>query len=72
MSKLPKFTELFPLFEANSDFSLTEEQYEQMTGAPLPKETYYLLKKSAVAKRAAEHGFKLVLNKRTISFKKMD
>ncbi len=72
MSKNPKFTELISLFESNTDFSLTEEQYEEMTGAPLPKETNYLLKKSAVAKRAVEHGFQLVLNERTISFKKIN
>lgn len=72
MSRKPKFTELISLFESNTDFSLTEEQYEQMTGAPLPKGSYYLLTKSAVAKSAAEHGFQLNLNERTISFKKID
>ena len=41
MSKRPRFKDLIPLFETNSDFSITEDQYEKMTGAPLPKGTYY-------------------------------
>ena len=71
MSKHPNFNELSAHFEADSDFSITEEQYEQMTGVPLPKGTNYLLNKSALSKIAKKRGFKLILNKRTISFKKL-
>ncbi len=70
MSKRPDLTELLPLFEAQADFSLTETQYAEKTGATLPKDSYYLLRKSAVAKAAAQHGFALFVNERTISFKK--
>lgn len=70
MSKRPKFAEFIPLFETNSEFSITEEQYESMTGVPLPKGSYYLLNSSALYKKAAEYGFELILNERTISFKK--
>lgn len=70
MSKHPRFKDLIPLFETNSDFSITKDQYEKMTGAPLPKGTYYLLNGSALYKKATEHGFELVLNERTVSFKK--
>lgn len=71
MGKQPNFTKLYPLFEANSDFSLMEKQYEKLTGAPMPKELRYLLKGSAVAKKAAEHGYVLQVNERTMSFKKL-
>ena len=56
MSKRPNLTKLIPLFEAQSDFSLTETQYAKKTGAALPKGSYYLSKKSAVAKAAMKMG----------------
>lgn len=71
MSK-PNLTKLLLLFEAQSDFSLTETQYAEKTGAALPKDSYYLLKKSAVAKAAMENGYEILLNERTILFKKLN
>ena len=70
MSRQPNLTELLPLFEAQGDFSLTEAQYAEKTGASLPKDASYLLKRSAVAKFAAGRGYTLFLNERTVSFKK--
>ncbi len=70
MGKQPNLSELLPLFEAHADFSLTEAQYAEKTGAALPKDASYLLKKSAVARFAAEKGYVLSLNERTVSFKK--
>ena len=72
MSKKPNLSELLPLFEAQSDFSLTETQYTEKTGAALPKDSYYLLKKSAVAKAAMGKGYEILLNERTILFKKIN
>lgn len=71
MSRQPNLSELLPLFEAQSDFSLTESQYAEKTGAALPKDSYYLLKKSAVARAAMENGYEVLLNERTILFKKI-
>ena len=71
MSK-PNLTKLLLLFKAQSDFSLTETQYAEKTGAALPKDSYYLLKKSAVAKAAMENGYEILLNERTILFKKLN
>ena len=61
---------LFPLFEANESFSLTESQYEKSTGRPLPKGYYYLKNKSALAKIAKEHGFVIEIQEKTVCFKK--
>ena len=71
MNKRPKLTELFSLFDSESAFSLTETQYEEMTGAAMPKNPYYLLKNSALAKAAADRGFEMQLCERRVTFKKI-
>lgn len=71
MGKQPNFAKLYPLFEANSDFSLTEAQYEKLTGVPMPTKTYYLLNGSAVMRAAKEKGYQLFLNEKTLSFRKI-
>ena len=38
----PNFEKLIPLLRSNEEFSLTEKQYKEKTGADLPKENYYL------------------------------
>ncbi len=72
MGKRPNLSELLPLFEAQEDFALTETQYAEKTGAALPKDDYYLLKKSAVAKAAMKSGYQMLLSERTILFKKIN
>ena len=71
MGKNPNFTKLYPLFEANSDFSLTEKQYEKLMGAPMPTRTHYLLNGSAVMRAAKESGFQISLNEKMLLFKKI-
>ena len=68
--KKPKFDKLLPLLRSNEDFSLTESQYEEKTGAPLPKETYYLKQRSAFSNIAKEHGFTITVHERTVIVKK--
>lgn len=70
MSKQPKIRELSYLFNSKSKFSLTEAQYEKLTGARLPKDTYYLLKNSALAKECLKQGFKLTLQEKTVIFER--
>ena len=56
--------------EAGENFSLTESQYKHSTGRPLPNTFYYLLKKSVVARKAKEYGYKLSVQERTLQFEK--
>ncbi len=58
------------MFESGRDFELTEAQYEKKTGARLPKNSYYLCKKSALAKRADEKGYEIELVEKRVILKK--
>lgn len=68
----PIFDKILNLFESGQDFSLTERQYLQQTGAPLPKSTYYLKKRSALSKVANDHGYYITITERTISLKRIN
>lgn len=72
MASKPKFEKLLSLFEAQSDFSLTESQYEKSTGAALPKDFYYLKSKSALATLAKKYGFSVEIQEKTICLKKKE
>ena len=71
MSKNPNLGNLLPLFESNSDFSLTETQYEQMTGANLPQRKKYIEADSALSKLAQKYGYKVIVQKRTVLCEKI-
>ena len=70
MGKHPKFNDIEELFDAGKDFSLTSSQYEKKTGAPLPKDTWYLCNSSALSKVAKERGYSIYVIERTVKFKK--
>ncbi len=71
MSKKPDLSSLLPLFESNADFSLTEEQYEEMTNAHLPQNSKYIEKNSALSRFASKYGFELNVIQRTVQCKKI-
>ena len=70
MSKL-NFDKIIPLFEADQEFSLTESQYKQSVGKPLPKNFYYLKNESALAKEARKYGYKIEIKEKTVCLKKV-
>lgn len=70
MVSKPNLSKIASLFASNEDFSLTEEQYFNTTGASLPKSTYYLLKDSAISKLAQKFGYTIEVKSRTICLKK--
>ena len=70
MGKHPKLENLNALFQANHDFSLTDEQYENRTGIPLPKKTDYILKRSALAKKCKELGYTITVQEKRVFFRK--
>lgn len=57
LSKRPNLDELDSLFEKGIDFTLTDVEYEAITGASLPKGINYIKKGSALARKAAEKGY---------------
>ena len=71
MVKRPKLDNLNYLFDANDEFSLTEAQYESKTEARLPKNSKYLLQKSALANKCRELGFDLKLQEKVVFFRKI-
>lgn len=60
MGRRPKLDGLDYLFNRGVDFSLTAKEYEEKTGAPLPKNQSYLKTDSAFAARAKEKGYVIV------------
>ena len=70
MANYIDFSKITPLFAANQDFSITENQYLKSTGHTMPKNTNYLKNKSALAKEARKHGYLIEVKERTICLKK--
>ncbi len=76
MGKRPKLDGLEYLLDRGETFQLTGKKYEAATGIPLPKDTYYLRKGSALAQWAKERGYYIsdvqesCVPERTVSFLK--
>ena len=66
----PKLDKIEKQMKAGETFSLTNSQYKKSTGLDIPKDTSYLIKRSAVAKKARENGYRIVVHERQISFEK--
>ncbi len=77
MGKKMDCSQLAELFARNQDFSLTDAQYADKFGKPLPKSNSYIKSlRFPVAKIANAHGYTIevkdpVIIPRTISFKKI-
>ena len=71
MAKKPKLIHLESLFNSKNHFSLTEAQNEAKTGARLPKDSSYLLNRSALAKECKKRNFRLSLQEKIVSFERM-
>ena len=69
MAKL-NFEKIIPLFEANQEFSINENQYQKNVGNSLPKDFYYLKNKSALANVAKKYGYCIEIKEKTVCFKK--
>ncbi len=66
----PKLEKIIELMESGEPFSLTDNQYKSKTGLNIPKSNTYLVNNSAIARKAKEYGYKLVLQERQISFER--
>lgn len=70
MSKID-FSKIKKMIDSSLDFTLTEKQYKKLVNRDMPKNTDYLVKKSAVSKFAKDNGLCIKINERTISFEKI-
>lgn len=64
------FSALESIINSSIDFSLTEKQYEKLTGRPMPKDTGYLIQRSALARFAKSRGLRVQVREKTITFVK--
>ena len=70
IGKRPKLENLESFFKKEKAFTLTDAQYEATTGLQLPKDKYYLLNNSALAKICKEKGWKIKLQEKTVFIEK--
>ncbi len=66
----PKLDEIEKFLSKGKEISLTDAQYEKLTGIPLPKDSYYLKNNSALAKSANKAGFKIEVIEKKVLLKK--
>lgn len=71
MSKID-FSKIEEMLKSSIDFSLSEKQYENLTGRKMPKDNYYLIKKSAIAKFADRLGLTIKVHEKTMTFEKKE
>lgn len=64
----PKLGPIIKLMESGKNFELTGQQYRKKTGADFPKKKSYAENQSAVAKRAAEYGYRIEVIPQRIRF----
>ena len=76
MGKHPDLDKLDDLFAEGRDFQLSGENYEEKTGVALPKGKSYIINRSALSRKANEHGYDITdvseepVIVRTVYFKK--
>lgn len=64
------FSSLSNMLDSSTEFTLTEEQYKNLTGRKMPQNTEYLIRRSALAMFAKEKKLKVCVQGRTITFEK--
>lgn len=71
MSKID-FSELEDILNSSINTSLTEDQYKKITGRNMPKSESYLVRKSALANFALSHGSRIHVQKKAITFERIN
>ena len=71
MARRPDLSKLDSWLGKKDRIDLTDAEYENITGLALPKDRYYLLNRSALARRCIENGYEIrLIDKRVIIEKK--
>lgn len=68
MGKRPKLQEIEERLKKGEAFEITRDQYKRSTGIDTPQDKYYTMNHSAVAKKAAEFGFKIEIEPERLKF----
>lgn len=71
MSKID-FSELEDILSTSINISLSEDQYKKITGRNMPKNESYLIRKSALANFALAHGLRIHVQKKAITFERIN
>lgn len=71
MSKID-FSELEDILNSSINISLTEDQYKKITGRNMPKSESYLVRNSALANFALSHGLRIHVQKKAITFERIN
>ena len=58
--KHPNLDGLEVLLTQADEIRMSDNVYEERTGARLPKDNWYLMKKSALSRWAEDHGYEIV------------
>ena len=66
----PRLEKIVELLKNGEEFALNRQQYIELTGTDIPQDKYYTEKKSAVAKRAIDYGFGIVVVPEVLKFVK--
>lgn len=70
MSK-PNLQKIEEMLKRKNYIRLTDKEYQKLTGLPLPKEKWYIINRSALAKLATDNAYEIqVIEKQMILRKK--
>lgn len=64
----PRLEEIAKQMEKGEDFELTGQEYKKKTHLDFPKDQNYAEKKSAVARKAREYGYRIEVIPQRIRF----
>ena len=66
------FSKIEEMIKSSIEFSLSEKQYENLTGRKMPKNNYYLIKQSAIAQFADGLRLSIKVHEKTITFERKE
>lgn len=66
------FSKIEEMIKSSIEFSLSEKQYENLTGRKMPKNNYYLIKQSAIAQFADGLGLSIKVHEKAITFERKE
>lgn len=67
----PKLDAIVRKLDMGKDFSITRQEYINLTGSDVPQDKNYTEKRSAIAKRAIERGYELKVIPERLEFHKV-
>lgn len=68
MARKPNLKSIETLMKSGGVFQLTASQYLKETGSSLPKSSWYLINRSALAQLAQKFGYQVKVQERIVLF----